>query len=250
MFCLYGLLIPIRVLHNGLSPHASPLKSVSNTCFMHSWAIIYSLFQRVKGTTIRRFTKKTPLQLACHWSAFTLVELLVVLSVLGIITAFTIPKLLYTGQNKAYKSIYLETESVLSQAFQQAQQVSPVINASSALNLIPYINSVQIYSSGYIDAGSFSWDCSWGQCLKLQSGAVIAMTNDSTLGATTPNHFYTIIFDPDGKVSTPDNSYCIDVYANGRVASPLGRTALSVTYYLGAPASWSTWQPPPPDWYY
>lgn len=60
-------------------------------------------------------------------NGFTLAEVLVVIGVLGIISAITIPTLMHSTQEQEFKTGYRKAYSVLSQAFQKANSENSIV---------------------------------------------------------------------------------------------------------------------------
>jgi len=182
---------------------------------------------------------------------FTLTELLIVLMLLGVISTFTIPKVLQSSSNAANMSIYREAQATLAEALQVVQSRGSLTAGLSPAGLTQYINFVRPVSSGFIDCWGYDCDCGDPQagCIQLHNGAVLVMNSTYSFGGLTQNNYVTFFIDPDGKLSSPRNGYGIDLYANGRVTIPEARTPSSVTFESGAPAAWSNWTWGPPAWY-
>ena len=86
---------------------------------------------------------------------FTLAELLIALAILGVIPAFTIPKLLMATQSSKYKSLFKDTISAYSQAIYSSIQDGTLFSGSTSSNLANKFNAVKICSAAVADG---CWD--------------------------------------------------------------------------------------------
>ena len=68
-------------------------------------------------------------------SGFTLAELLIALLILGEISTFTIPKIIYSQQNQKYNAIAKESAAMISAAYQQYQYSGNSLTTMSATSL-------------------------------------------------------------------------------------------------------------------
>lgn len=162
---------------------------------------------------------------------FTLAELLVALVIMGLLAAFTIPKVLSTSQNNEYKYRVQVAASMISGAYARYLADNTVTGSFIPGDLTPYMNYVS-----YTNDSSVLFDTHYGYtgsnvcdgvapCVKLHNGALIRLYNGESLGAVAPN--YAVIFqvDPDGtnagSATTNGPGKMIELYlypTNGRIA--------------------------------
>lgn len=132
--------------------------------------------------------------------AFTLSELLVSLAILGVIAAFTIPKLLVTQQNAKYNTPAKQAAGMVSSAYQTLKLNGGLSASTSPAKLTPYLNYVAYDTSSTLDGepGYTTWTCAANApCIRLHNGAMMKMRQYSFAGTASTN---TISFfcDPDG----------------------------------------------------
>jgi len=158
---------------------------------------------------------------------FTLAELLIALTILGEISAFTIPKIISAQQNQMNMAKTKETIGMLSAAYQQVQLSGAVTSATTADSLAPYLNYVTMDTSGSViddSPGFTSRACnSSGPCLRLHNGAVLQYEAGTSFSGTGPGNVLFYFIDPDGVYSGSSSgnnkSVRIMVYYNGRISS-------------------------------
>ena len=150
-------------------------------------------------------------------TGFTLSELLIALAILGLIAAFTIPKVLQSTSSTAINAIAKEAASSISQAYDGVRADQNGLGATSitADDIIAKINYVETITTGTIGDGTTNSTCAATEpCYKLHNGAVMQIETanddftDGTAGETGVHVFY---LDPDGQAGT-----------NGYVAFILG----------------------------
>jgi prepilin-type N-terminal cleavage/methylation domain-containing protein len=159
-------------------------------------------------------------------AAFTLAELLIALTILGVISTFTIPKVLNSQQNQQFNAGGKETAAMISEAFILYQKDNVVTSSTKNGDLTQYFNYVSVDTSTVIDNQPLgnSLTCgSSGSCLKLHNGGILlycALCVTSGTGSTNALTFY---WDPDGKYSGsttgPSKSVRFFLYANGRLTT-------------------------------
>jgi prepilin-type N-terminal cleavage/methylation domain-containing protein len=194
---------------------------------------------------------------------FTLVELLIALTILGIIATFTIPKVLAAQQDTKYKAIAKEAAGSLSAAFIAYQKSNTVDGNTSLSDLTPYLNYIKINTSGAVDmiygvAGSNPCSAS-SPCYVLANGAVIRDPYQKTTPGTgnrfgskaITNYIYFDV-DPNGVLDNttitngPGKAMDFDLYPNGRIVDA-GACQPGDTTYIGGTAynAWCPGQSPP-----
>jgi len=158
---------------------------------------------------------------------FTLAELLVSLSILGVIAAFTIPKIIGASVNGQYNAKAKEAAAMVSGAFQTYQLKQSITGATAGDHITPYMNYVATDSTSSIDLFPTATTrvCTSGStCLKLHNGGILMYTNGASFGDTSPTSAIYFYFDPDGQVTDgttngPGKSVVFWLYANGQITS-------------------------------
>jgi prepilin-type N-terminal cleavage/methylation domain-containing protein len=165
-------------------------------------------------------------------SGFTLAELLIALSILGVIATFTIPKVLQAQQDSKASAIAKETVAAVSESLQAYKLKNSLSSTISMGDLTPFLNYVSTFT-GNIDRGygdtTMACDAS-NPCLSLHNGAVLLYTPaDSFNGTASTNAIY-FYLDPDGKVT------------DGTTNGP-GKSILFFLYYTGRVTTWGNASP-------
>jgi prepilin-type N-terminal cleavage/methylation domain-containing protein len=191
---------------------------------------------------------------------FTLAELLIALAILGVIAAFTIPKVLQSQQDGRYKAIAQESVASVSDAFQRYKQANTVTSATSITDLLPYLNYVKMETGGlqvdnnYWSSGAQACDgVSWS-CLRLHNGAILIYDGSIFNGTATTNMFYFSV-DPDGKLTQSGSPVQgqgkvadFFLYYNGRVTT-YGDCIAGTTSGNWTPTCPNSDPGPDPDWF-
>ena len=187
---------------------------------------------------------------------FTLAEILISLSILGVIATFTIPKIIGASMDGQYKAKAKEAAAMVSGAFQTYQLKQTVTGATAGDDLIQYMNYVTIDSTSSIDLfpGSTTRACNSGyKCLKLHNGGMLLYSTGGSFGNTAPTSAIYFYFDPDGQVTDgttngPGKSVVFWLYANGQITSYSNLKSGTVNGSAGAVAadpsydpSWFSW---------
>jgi prepilin-type N-terminal cleavage/methylation domain-containing protein len=188
-------------------------------------------------------------------SGFTLAELLLVLACLGVIAAFTIPKVLQSQQDTKFKSIAKEAAGTVSSAYMQLKLRGLHDTNTKLGSITPYMNYVTLdTSAATIDLyqGASNRACNIGyHCLKLHNGAMM-MYSDASFGDVTDNRGLYFYIDPDGvdsgTTTGPGKSVLFFIYYDGKLRSRnnvIANTTDSTgnTYNPG-----TTYDPPWFDW--
>lgn len=156
--------------------------------------------------------------------AFTLAELLIALSILGVIATFTIPKVLGSQSDSRNKAIVKEAAATVSEMY-QAYKLKNVSGAGTTWdNLIPYLNYVRQDTSTIVDShpanGNSDCSASWFKCYRLHNGAMIYFDRSDiqSFGGTGDLNYLGFTIDPDGKESDV-KAVELMLYYNGMIRS-------------------------------
>ena len=140
---------------------------------------------------------------------FTLAEVLIALALLGIIAAFTIPKILQNSGNNAYNSQAKEYMGMLSTAY-----VSDLLNnkLTSTTTLTQFIDAhlnvtrdtssltdVAASIGSTVPVGNCAQPPRW--CYRLSNGAIMTAAIDEKYNNTDPSAAWGVVIDLDGKPS-------------------------------------------------
>jgi prepilin-type N-terminal cleavage/methylation domain-containing protein len=187
-------------------------------------------------------------------TGFTLAELLICLTILGVIATFTIPKVLAAQQGTSWRATAKEAAAALSEAYTIYRLATPPTANTSTSDIAPYLNYVRLATSGTIDhvTGQTSLDCATAVpgCLRLHNGGTL-FPGGSRFGNTNPTNYIHFHFDPDGRYSNsttgPGKAISILLYYNGRVATAAERKTSDETYIGGTGYNWGP--DTPADWF-
>jgi prepilin-type N-terminal cleavage/methylation domain-containing protein len=197
----------------------------------------------------------------CLNKGFTVTELLIALSILGLIATFTIPKVISSQQNGQYSAAAKESVSAVVAAYQAwALQNGGGSTTAGFSQFVPYLNYTKLDSSSTIDhiytnsTVSLTCGASSSVCLQLHSGAVIRYFPQDTFGGTASTNGIAFYLDPDGHVTDgttngPGKSIIFFLMYNGRVTD--NTSGYTISYNNGSPQSWgscATCKPPWFDW--
>ena len=158
---------------------------------------------------------------------FTLAELLISLGILGVIAAFTLPKILLAQQNNTYNASAKEAAAMISGAYQAYQQTGALSSSTAPDDLTPYMNYLAVDTTSTIDLfyENTTRDCNTGfNCLKLHTGGTLLYYVGGSFGGSTSTRAIYFYFDPDGRVTDgttngPGKSVVFWLYYNGRITS-------------------------------
>lgn len=136
-------------------------------------------------------------------NGFSIAELLIVMLIVAQIATFTIPKLLVSQQNGAYKAKAKEVASMISEAYENYKYSNTPTASTKGADLTPFMSYVRLQTTGEVDNmnGQTSIGCSSTTlCLVLHNGGTLRISSNSFSNTTTTNAigFY---FDPDGVYS-------------------------------------------------
>jgi prepilin-type N-terminal cleavage/methylation domain-containing protein len=157
---------------------------------------------------------------------FTLSELLIALAILGVISTFTIPKVLQSQTDGKYKAIAKEAAGTISDAFQQHRLRNTITATMGIRHLTQYMNYVKVDSTTRIDLYQTATygDCSdpTSRCLKLHNGAIMRFSSSVDFGGTGSTNAVYFLVDPDGKetdgtTNGPGKAVEFYLYSNGKI---------------------------------
>jgi prepilin-type N-terminal cleavage/methylation domain-containing protein len=164
---------------------------------------------------------------------FTLAELLIALSILGVIATLTIPKVLTQSDSQKKAAAAKEVASMIAQAFRQYQQNSPINVNTKPSDLKAYMHYVADDTTTVIDnvVGAASDTCANATpCIKLHSGGIVLFRDDGTMTGLSDLDSIRFVFDPDGVQlgdmgDGPSKSLVFILYANGKLTTLGNMTA-------------------------
>lgn len=137
-----------------------------------------------------------------HLTGFTLAELLIALSILGLIATFTIPKVLVAQQDMTYRANAKDVAAAISAAYDRLRLEGQLSPDTKINDLTPFLNYVSVYTGIMDDTYTdTNINCSNAvfACLKLHNGGTIAYRKDAAFGGTATTNALPIHFDPDGR---------------------------------------------------
>ncbi|MGE0200204.1 MAG: type II secretion system protein [Candidatus Melainabacteria bacterium] len=159
---------------------------------------------------------------------FTLAELLMALAILGVIATFTIPKVLYAGQQGQYAGVAKEDIAAISGAYESYKLNNVPGSGFTMDELTPFLNYVKVDSTTLIDdnpGDSASLDCASYTCLVMHNGSILLYHPGESMGGTNTNNALFIQIDPNGRLDVnsladgPGKGVEIRLFYNGRVTS-------------------------------
>lgn len=191
----------------------------------------------------------------CCPFGFTLAEMLIAVSVLGVIATFTIPKVLQAQTDAKYAAIGKETFSMIAEAYARYQQQHAISSATGPKDLTPYMNYVRVDTTSTIDHlpgyASLSCNSQGRHCLQLHNGAILRITEFNHFCSTDSDQYIFFVLDPDGKYSGsldgPGKALQIQLYTNGRMNTMANIQGTDNTCLTNTPQNYGT--EPDPDWF-
>ena len=188
-------------------------------------------------------------------TGFTLSELLIALTILGVIATFTIPKVLSSQQNSQFNAVGKEVISMISGSLSAYGLQGAVSSATGPADLTPFMNYVAVDTSKTIDSlpglGSVSCASANRHCLLLHNGAVLRITEFNHFCSINNNQYIFFILDADGKysgsTSGPGKALQINVFSNGRISVSPEVAGGEDTCLSSVPQGWGP--DPYPDWF-
>jgi type II secretory pathway pseudopilin PulG len=147
-------------------------------------------------------------------------------AILGEIATFTIPKIITSQRNGAYKTASKEAAATISQTYALYRLDNTVSSSTRFGDMTSYINYVQFDTARTIDNkqtnGSTSCNVGSGGCLVLHNGGVLRY-NGSTFAGTATTNALEFHFDPNGTyggtTDGPDKSVNFFLYYDGRITT-------------------------------
>lgn len=135
-----------------------------------------------------------------HRSGFTLSELLIALTLLGIIAAFTIPKVLTSFNGNTHNAKAKAAAFMIQAAYNDYQMENAPTQATKASHLTPFFNYVSVDTvNTYYGLCPVSVDCSalTGSCMRLGSGGMLTANDVTSFGSTSPTNAIPFSFFPE-----------------------------------------------------
>lgn len=137
---------------------------------------------------------------------FTLAELLIAVAILGVIAAFTIPKVLQSQQNEKYKARAKEGAAMVATAYQLLLQNGGNPTTQGMDSLTPYMNYIKADSNSTVDypqtlSSVVCGSTSYNKCLLLSNGSILRYGTSAldTWGGTNTTNALWFDIDPDFK---------------------------------------------------
>lgn len=161
-------------------------------------------------------------------SGFTLAELLISLAILGVIAAFTIPKILTATSNGQNTSIAKEAAAMVAGSFSNYQLNNGIASGVTGGALTQYMNYVKTdTTTTYTGSGGTALDACTATlpCLVLHNGGILQYDTAQTFGGTASPSSVVFNVDPDGNGTQGRISFV--VFANGRVTTGANSTGLT-----------------------
>jgi prepilin-type N-terminal cleavage/methylation domain-containing protein len=172
---------------------------------------------------------------------FTLAELLIALTILGVIATFTIPKVLNSSATGSNKAVAKEVAAMISEAFTARVLSTPVAAANGPATFTTNMNFVRVDTDDALtnSVSETALTCSTAEpCMILHNGAYLQYDAAQTFTGTASTNFIEFNVDPDG-VGTSAGTAKFVLYANGRLTT---RGNASLTAVLAAdPTTDPTW---------
>ena len=191
---------------------------------------------------------------ADDFKGFSLTEVLIALGLMGVLAAFTIPKVLSSMNSNAYNAKAKEVVVMVQTAYSNYQEENVPTATTFADNLTPFMNYVKRVTNTTIDAvpGSATINCAnaWERCYLMKNGSTLRMLADGFGGTETTNALEFNI-DPDSKVtgSQSGQSVGFTLYYDGIVRVCNNRRTPTYTQFAGpygsdpnCQPSWFSWE--------
>jgi prepilin-type N-terminal cleavage/methylation domain-containing protein len=184
---------------------------------------------------------------------FSLVEILITLSILGVVAAFSIPKVLDSTSNGARNSakqttMAREVAFMIMNAYEQYKAVNATVPANlKASDLTPYMNYVSVLPTttqldSHANIGGIVSTCTGGTgssqmgvCLRLHNGGALWVGSSIHFGGTTPRNVLFFRFDPNAQyegtvADAPGMGMQMGLYYDGTIRSR-AQLKTGTTYY-------------------
>ena len=175
---------------------------------------------------------------------FTLAEVLIAVALLGVVAAFSIPKVMQVISDNQQNAIAKETMAMISNAYQlyKKDNNGTVPITTMPEDLLPYMNTLGDYTgleddappagnlslnyaggNPYVYNTTFPWDCSLTavcRCIRLTNGAILTMNRPRAIFAFNGNssqHAIAFAVDTDGKAGEPGSALGVALFYNGKL---------------------------------
>ena len=150
---------------------------------------------------------------------------MICIAILGVIAAFTIPKMIQTQRNSNYNAIAKEAMATISNAYQTAKLNGTLTPNTRPEDLTQYMNYVATVPWNMVldyrpNFGGSTFNCL--NCIKLHNGAVLAPIQNSFSSPSAtcpPNGMVNYVLDPDGYYSGVPDSLILTLTYEGRIGS-------------------------------
>ncbi|HEY9686556.1 MAG TPA: type II secretion system protein [Coleofasciculaceae cyanobacterium] len=185
---------------------------------------------------------------------FSLAEILMVVAIMGLLAAFTVPRMIQPSANNGGFNAKANDAAVMIMSAYQALKANGGLSTSTTQgNLTQYMNFVKYDTSGttidLYQTGTTATCSAGNPCMVLHNGARLLSWTASFTGSTTNNAIW-FLLDPDGKVTDgttngPGKGIELVLYYDGRIKTT-GTAQANTVNSLG------TWNPVPaadPPWF-
>jgi prepilin-type N-terminal cleavage/methylation domain-containing protein len=156
-------------------------------------------------------------------AGFTLGEILVTMSVMGIVACFALPTLFTSQSTLKYKAISKEAALMVDSAYTAYGLTAQITAATTAADFIlttNYLREDTTTNANTVPAGETALAaCSTlTPCLQLHSGALLQYSSTNSFAGTASNRYITFNIDPDGAGSKAGKVSFL-LYYNGKIVS-------------------------------
>jgi prepilin-type N-terminal cleavage/methylation domain-containing protein len=177
----------------------------------------------------------------------TLTELMVALSLLGLIMVLVLPQVINSANSSHLNSMARDSMTVVSGAFADFEGDQAPASNTTLLDLYPYLSYSKNFhgqSDVTIDpppqgTGVTAFNCSSTVCsvtsasttadaVQLKSGAVVVFPRSLSFSATNGNYALPFLVDPDGKATGNKDSVEFWLYVDGTIKSLATMTSSTI----------------------
>jgi prepilin-type N-terminal cleavage/methylation domain-containing protein len=140
---------------------------------------------------------------------FSIVELLITLGLIGILAAFTVPKVLSPSTdtlNSKQSAMVKDVSFMISSAYEQYRMANATVPTTlTPSTLTPYMNYVKLDTSGATIDGhpwaSFRTCNSSNPCISLHNGGTLWFDNSNSFAGSNSTNAIVFVFDPNSAYS-------------------------------------------------